>query len=100
MNRQTDHANIPSTYEKTSDLTPNLATLDDAETLMKIEWNKNESDEGIPRQYSTPYGHLTTNQPRQHYMRMDSNLNVTPEGSLNEHDNLTTLRGDVGLTET
>ena len=69
-----------------------------AQALMRKGWNRNEPSVEIPRQHSTPCGHLTPTQPRQDYMRMDSTLNVTPEGSLN--DILTTSREDVGLTET
>ena len=64
MTRPIDLATIPSTYEQTSDFTPSLAVLDDAQALMKKEWNRNESSEEIPRQYSTPHGHLTLTQPR------------------------------------
>ena len=71
MTRLVDLANIPSSYEQTSDFTPSLAALDDAQALMKKEWNRNEPGEEIPRQYSTPCGHLTLTQPRQDYMRMD-----------------------------
>ena len=34
----------------------------------------------MPRQYSTISGHLTLTSPRHEDMRMDSTLNVTPEG--------------------
>ena len=61
MIRQTDLADMPSTYKQTSDFTPSLAVLDDAQALMKKEWNRNEPGEEIPRQYSTPCGHLTSN---------------------------------------
>ena len=37
MNRQVDFADMPSTYEQTSDFTPSLAALDDAQALMKKE---------------------------------------------------------------
>ena len=37
MTRQMDLANMPSTHEQTSDLTPSLAALDDAQALMKKE---------------------------------------------------------------
>ena len=33
------------------------------------------------------------------YMRMDSTLNITNEGSQNEYDILTTLKGDVNQSE-
>ena len=38
----------------------------------------------MPRQYSTVCGHLTPTQPRHEDMRMDSTLDVTPEGSLSD----------------
>ena len=73
---------MPSTQEHTPDITPSLTVLDDAQALMRREWRRGEPDEDIPRQYSTLYGHLTPKQPRHEDMRMDSTLNVTPEGSL------------------
>ena len=85
--------------KQSSDFTPSLAALDDAQALMKKEWNRNEPGEEIPRQYSTPCGHLASTQPRQDYMRMDSTLNITPEGSQNEYTIPTTLRGHVDQTE-
>ena len=88
---------MPSAQEQTSDITPNLVALDDAQTLMRKEWSRGEPGEDIPRQYSTPCGHLTPTQPRYEDMRMDSTLNVTPEGSLN--DKLTASRRNVDLME-
>ena len=38
----------------------------------------------MPRQYSTVCGHLTPTKLRHEDMRMDSTLDVTPEGSLND----------------
>ena len=38
----------------------------------------------MPRQYFTVCGHLTPTQPRHADMRMDSSLDVTPEGSLHD----------------
>ena len=99
MTRPIDLASITSTYEQTSDFTPSLAALDDAQALMKKEWNRNEPDEEIPRKYSTPHGHLTLTQPIQDYMRMDSSLNITPETSQNEYDIPTTLKGVVNQSE-
>ena len=96
-NRQTDPASMPSAWEQTSDITPSLVSLDDAQALMKKEWSRSEPDEDIPRQYSTPCGHLTPTQPRYEDMRMDSTLNVTPEGSLS--DIPTASRENVVLTE-
>ena len=96
-NRQTDPASMPSTWEQTPDIAPSLVALDDAQALMKQEWGRNEPGEDIPRQYSTPCGHLNPTQPRYDDMRMDSTLNVTPEGSLN--DILAASRGNVDLME-
>ena len=59
MTRPIDLANISSIYEQTSEFTPSLAVLDDAQALMKIEWNRNEPGEEIPRQYPTHHPHLT-----------------------------------------
>ena len=100
MTRQADLADMPPTHEQTSDLTPSLVTLGDAQALMKEEWTRNEPGEEIPRQYSTPCGHLTSTQPRQDFMRMDSTLNITSKGSQNEYNILhTRLRGDVDQPE-
>ena len=46
------------------------------------EWKRGEPGEDIPRQYSTVSGHLTLTSPKHEDMRMDSILDVTPEGSL------------------
>ena len=96
-NRQTDPTSTPSTWEQTSDITPSLVALDDAQTLMRKEWRRGEPWKDIPRQYSTPCEHLTPTQPRYEDMRMDSTLNVTPEGSLN--DILTASGRNVDLRE-
>ena len=37
-NRQTDNASVPSAHEPTPNITPSLAALDDAQTLMRKEW--------------------------------------------------------------
>ena len=95
-NRQTDNTSMPSAWEHTSNITPSLVTLDDAQMLMRKEWSRSEPSEDIPRQYSTPCGHLTPTQPRHEDMRMDSTLNVTPEGSLS--DILAVTGGNVDLT--
>ena len=68
--------------EPTSGITPSLVALDDAQALRKKEWRRGEPGEDMPRQYSTVSGHLTPTQPKHEDMRMDSTLNVTPEGSL------------------
>ena len=81
-NRQTDNASVPSTQEPIPNITLSLAALDDVQALMRKEWRRGEPGEDIPRQHSTLCGHLTPTQPRHEDMRMDSTLNVTPEGSL------------------
>ena len=88
---------MPSTWEQTSDITPSLVALEDTQALMKKEWSRSEPGQDIPRQYSTPCGHLTPTQPRYEDMRMDSTLNVTPEGSLNDIPSVS--GGNVDLTE-
>ena len=65
---------------------------------MRREWRRGKPGEDIPRQYSTLYGHLTPTQPRHEDMRMDSTLNVTPEGSLSDIPDIT--GENVNLTET
>ena len=75
-NRQTDNTSVPSAQEHIPNITPSLATLDDAQALMRKEWRRGEPGEDIPRQYSTLCGHLTPTQPRHEDMRMDFTLNV------------------------
>ena len=98
VNRQTDNTSVPSAQEHTPNITPSLAALDDAQALMRKKWRRGEPGEDIPRQYSTLCGHLTPTQPRHEDMRMDSTLNVTPEGSLS--DIPATTGGNVNLMET
>ena len=50
--------------------------------MKQKEWKRGEPGEDIPQQYSTISGCLTLTSPRYEDMRMDSTLNVTPEGSL------------------
>ena len=83
-NRQTSQAGALSAQEPTSEITPSLAALDDAQALRRREWRRGEPGEDIPRQYSTLCGHLTPMQPRHEDMKMDLILNVTPEGSLSD----------------
>ena len=64
---------------------------------MRREWRRGEPGEDIPRQYFTLCGHLTPTQPRHEDMRMDSTLNVTPEGSLSNMPAAT--GGNMNLTE-
>ena len=78
------HAGVLSVQEHTSEITPSLAALDDAQTLRRREWRRVEPSEDIPKQYSTVCRHLTPTQPRHEDMRMDSTLDVTPEGSLSD----------------
>ena len=70
--------------EPTSGITPSLAILDDAQALVRKEWRRGEPDKDMPRQYSTVSGNLTPTQPKCEDMKMDSTLNVTPEGCLND----------------
>ena len=93
-NRQISQAGVLSAEEPTSEINPSLAALDDAKSLRRREWRRGEPGEDIPRQYSTMCGHLTPTQPRHEDMRMDSTLDVTPEGSLNDLPAAT--RGDAG----
>ena len=83
-NRQMGQAGLLSVQELTSEITPSLVALDDAQALRRREWRRGEPSEDIPRQYSTICGHLTPSQPRHEDMRMDSTLDITPEGSLND----------------
>ena len=73
-----------STQEPTPGITTSLAVLDDAQTLRQKEWKRGEPGKDMPRQYSTISGHLMPTPPRHEDMRMDSTLNVTPEGSLGD----------------
>ena len=83
-NRQTSQAGVLSAQEPTSEITPSLAGLDNAQVLRRREWRRGEPGEDIPRQYSTLCRCLIATQPRHEDMRMDSMLNVTPEGSLSD----------------
>ena len=94
-NRQTSQAGVLSAEKPTSEVTPSLSALDDAQALLRREWRRGESGEDIPRQYSTLCRHLTPTQPRHEDMRMDSTLNVKPEGSLSDLPAAT--RGNVGF---
>ena len=106
-NKQTSHTSVPSVQEHTSKVTPSLTALDDAKALMRRGWRRGEPGEDIPRQYSTLCGHLTLTQPRHEDMRMDSTLNVAPEGLLSNipaatggNMNLTEAQGACGTPET
>ena len=77
-------AGLLSVQEPTSEITLSLAALDDAQVLRRKEWRRGEPDEDMPRQYSCMCTHLTPTQPRHEDMKMDSTLDVTPEGSLSD----------------
>ena len=83
-NKQICHTGVLSTQEHTAKVTPSLAALDDAQALRRKWWRRGDPGEDVPRQYSTLCGHLTPTQPRHEDMRMDTTLNVTPEGSLGD----------------
>ena len=90
-NRQMGQAGLLSIQEPTSKITPSLAALDEAQVLKRKEWRRGKPGEDMPRQYSTMCRYLTPTQPRHEDMRMDSTLDVTPEGSLS--DLLAAVRG-------
>ena len=70
------------THDSASGITPSLAALDDATSLKQREWIRSELGEDTPHQYSSIEGHLTPHTPRSKDMKLESSLNVTPEGSL------------------
>ena len=70
-----------STQEPTSEITPSLAALDDAQTLRRI---RDEPGEDTPWWSSPTSGHLTPTSPRHEDVRLDPSLHVTLEGSLND----------------
>ena len=69
------------TQDPTSEITPSLAVLDDAQTLRRI---RDEPGEDTYRWYSSTSGHLTLTSPRHDDMRLDLSLHVTLEGSLSD----------------
>ena len=81
-NKPIEHTSLLSTQESISGITPSLAMLDDAQALRRKEWKRGEPGKDMPRQYSTVCGHLMPTPPRHEDMRMDSTLDITPEGSL------------------
>ena len=93
-NRLMGQAVILSVQEPTSETPPSLVALDDAQAFRRKEWKRGEPGEDIPRQYLTMCRHLTPTQSRHEYMRMDSTLDVTPEGSLS--DLPAAIGGDTG----
>ena len=83
-NKPTGQTSLLSTQEPISGITPSLATLDDAQALRRKEWKGSEPGDDMPRQYSTVSGHLMPTPPKHEDMRMDSTLDITPEGSLHD----------------
>ena len=83
-NRPVGQTSLLSTQEPTSGITPSLAALDDALALRRKEWKRGEPGKDMLRQYSTVNGHLMLTPPKHEDMRMDSTLDVTPEGSLSD----------------
>ena len=83
-NKSIGQTSLLSTQEPTSEITPSLVALDDAQALRRKEWKRGEPGEDMPRQYSTVSGHLKETSPKCEDMRMDSTLDVTPEGSLGD----------------
>ena len=65
------------TQGSTSEITPSLAALDDAQTLRRREWIRGEPGEDTPQQYSSISGHLTPMAPRHEDIRLDPSLHVT-----------------------
>ena len=53
------------------------------QALRRKEWRRGEPGKDMPRQYSTVSGHLMPTPPKHEDMRMDSTLDVTPDGYLN-----------------
>ena len=81
-NKPIGQTNLLPTPKPTSGITPSLAALDDAQALRRKEWQRGEPGEDMQRKYSTVSGHLTLTPPTREDMRMNSTLDVTPEGSL------------------
>ena len=73
-----------STWEPTSEITPSLAALDDAQALRWREWIRSEPGEDVPQQHSTIDGHLTPTLPKPEDMRLEPSLNVMLEESLGD----------------
>ena len=58
-NTQMGQAGLLSVQEPTSEITPSLAALDDAQALKRKEWKRGEPGENMPWQYSIVCRHLT-----------------------------------------
>ena len=72
---------VPSARVSSAGLTPSLVALEDASTLKRKEQNRAEPSEDTPHMYSTIDGRLTPTAPVYEDMRMETPLQVTPEGS-------------------
>ena len=83
-NKPIRQTSLLPTQEPTSGITPSLATWDDAQALRRKEWKRGEPGEDMPRRYSTVSVHLMPTPPKCEDMRMDSTLDVTPEGSISD----------------
>ena len=57
-NKPIGQTSLLFTQGPTSEITPSLAALDDAQALRRKEWKRGEPGEDMPRQYSTVSGHL------------------------------------------
>ena len=65
-------------------MTSSLAVLDDASALKHKEKSRGEPGEEMPQLYSTIGRHLTLTTPVYDDVRVDSTLDMTPEGSLGD----------------
>ena len=74
-------SNIPSARVSSAGLTPSLVALEHASTLKGKEQNRVEPGEDTPHMYSTIDGRLTPTAPVYEDMRLETPLQVTPEGS-------------------
>ena len=72
---------VPSGRVSSAGLTPSLVALEDASTLKRKELSQDEPGGDTPHMYSTMDGRLTPTPPVYEDMRMETPLQVTPEGS-------------------
>ena len=75
---------VPPPKSHSVGMTPSLAALDDASALKQKEWSRGEPGEDMPQLYTTIGRCLTPTAPMYDDVRMDSTLDVTIEGSLND----------------
>ena len=90
---------VPSARVSSAGLTPSSVALEDALTLKRKEQNRAEPGEDTPHMYSTIDGRLTPTAPVYEDMRMETPLQMTPEGS---QEGLSTSMGgteDVQVTQ-